>query len=149
MGTGGGTRIPLWISILALAFTQVKGREILWLMFLLIYRIYSLLQDLKLFFLGSVKLMNLLHLCKIFFSVTNTSLPKKRKLTVLKICVEFHALILFSPVKILNSSTEFGGIHSELTVLPKCLEICIYLLLTTSRWYNISKCTNQKVQKRL
>ncbi|XP_009889173.1 PREDICTED: mucin-5AC-like, partial [Charadrius vociferus] len=24
MGTGGGTRIPLWISILALAFTQVK-----------------------------------------------------------------------------------------------------------------------------
>lgn len=50
MGTGGGTRIPLWISILALAFTQVKGREILCLMFLLIYRIYSLLQDLKLFF---------------------------------------------------------------------------------------------------
>ena len=28
MGTGGGTRIPLWISILALAFIEIKGRKI-------------------------------------------------------------------------------------------------------------------------
>lgn len=104
MGTGSGTRIPLWISILALAFIQIKGRRIYLLGIFTVSKNLLPASEFETFFLGFVELLNLLPLCKILFSVTNTFFPKKRKIIIFKLHNVLDILNVFSTFEIRHNS---------------------------------------------